>query len=350
MGQEVKDQADKKGQSRKKLYFKFFAESWLWGSSRTELKPDERSVWVDFLSLAASSYGDIEISSRRQLARQLLISMKLLNKSIDNFIKFGKVVAGSRDEKELLRIANWDEYQADYLKKPGRDAGKRDTCFSDKGKDIRNKSIGEREEEEANEPSMSASATGSGGPSEKEVSLRGSGPPPNEERDSPIVAKIVGLLKGCDIPQLAALEEGFEAVASGTFEACGLASIDMIISALALMREHPEWIDVPSEGDAGTRLLDLLNSVDAKASPKERLRAEFLAILRSWPDYPFDETWDAPFFEEVYKKHHPKVDLIFKTRKKVEFWKEHPAALSGRKSPHDQLREWFAGDYGNKKR
>ena len=73
-------------QSRATTHFKFYSEKYLWGSTKTELKPDERAVWVDFLCLASMNFGMIEIYSRDQLAQQLMISYELLNRSIEKFI------------------------------------------------------------------------------------------------------------------------------------------------------------------------------------------------------------------------------------------------------------------------
>lgn len=106
-------------QSRTTTYFKFYSEKYLWGSIRWQLEPDERSVWVDFLSLATMKFGDVEIHSRDQLAQQLLISRELLDRSIDKFIKYKKVEShyNKDEEKEIFSITKWNQYQADYLTK-----------------------------------------------------------------------------------------------------------------------------------------------------------------------------------------------------------------------------------------
>jgi len=106
-------------QSRASTHFKFYSEKYLWGGTRHELKPDERSVWVDFLCLATMNFGDVEIYSRDQSAQQLVISRELLDRSIEKFIKYKKVKRDyCRDEeKEIFSIAKWEQYQADYLKK-----------------------------------------------------------------------------------------------------------------------------------------------------------------------------------------------------------------------------------------
>ncbi len=106
-------------QSRATTHFKFYSEKYLWGSTRTELSPEERAVWIDFLCLATMNYGAIEIYSRDQLAQQLMIPRKLLDRSINKFIKFEKIKKkySKKEKKEVFSIKKWDQYQADYLKK-----------------------------------------------------------------------------------------------------------------------------------------------------------------------------------------------------------------------------------------
>lgn len=109
-------------QSRASTHIKFFAEKYLWGSTKTELLPDERSVWLDFLCLGPMNFGVIEIYSRDNLAQQLVISRELLDRSIKKFIKFGKVKRkySKREKKEILIILNWSRFQADYLTKKAK--------------------------------------------------------------------------------------------------------------------------------------------------------------------------------------------------------------------------------------
>jgi len=109
-------------QSRATTHFKFYSEKYLWGSTRAELFPDERGVWIDFLCLATMNFGKIELYSRDQLAQQLLISRELLDRSIEKFIKFGKVTRKyyKKEKKEIFAIVKWSLFQADYLTKKAR--------------------------------------------------------------------------------------------------------------------------------------------------------------------------------------------------------------------------------------
>ena len=106
-------------QSRASTHFKFYSEKYLWGSTRSELLPDEKSVWVDFLCLASLNFGEVEIFSRDQIAGQLLIERELLDRSIKKFIEHEKVKRNYRkkEKKEIFKIVKWNQYQAPYLKK-----------------------------------------------------------------------------------------------------------------------------------------------------------------------------------------------------------------------------------------
>lgn len=106
-------------QPRASTHIKFFTEKYLWGSTRSELLPDERAVWVDFLCLGSMNFGVIECYSRDQLAQQLLISRELLDRSTQKFIKYGKIKRkyNKKDKKEIFTILNWCRFQTDYLTK-----------------------------------------------------------------------------------------------------------------------------------------------------------------------------------------------------------------------------------------
>lgn len=112
-------------QSRASTHIKFFTEKYLWGSTRSELLPDERSVWLDFLCLGSMNFGVIEYYSRDQLAQQLLISRELLDRAIKKFVKYGKVRRkyNKREKKEIFTIVNWSRYQAEYLTKRAKKSG-----------------------------------------------------------------------------------------------------------------------------------------------------------------------------------------------------------------------------------
>lgn len=90
-----------------------WSDKWLLGSTRFELKPDERSVWMDFLVLGSKDDGWIRANSEmgyphEYLCNALQIPMELLQRSIDKFIKYGKLKI---HEKGIYYVINWKEYQ-----------------------------------------------------------------------------------------------------------------------------------------------------------------------------------------------------------------------------------------------
>jgi len=106
-------------QSRAKTHFKFYSEDWLYGKVRVNLKPEERSVLVDFLCRASMNFGSVECYSRAQIARELNYQEKLINESIKKFIKLEIIILHKEESGicEIFEIPNWDILQADYLKK-----------------------------------------------------------------------------------------------------------------------------------------------------------------------------------------------------------------------------------------
>lgn len=125
-------------QKRAKTYFRFYSEKYLLGgSSRIELKPDERSVWLDFLCLGSLNFGKVEIFSQEHTARQLNIPLELLNRSIKKFLRYGKVKRkyDKREKKEIFTIVKWSHFQADYLTKRLKRADKNERSKKDKKDD-----------------------------------------------------------------------------------------------------------------------------------------------------------------------------------------------------------------------
>jgi len=114
-------------------------DKWIFGSTRIELEPAERSVWTDFMALAAKDDGFIRANEKtgylpRQLAGMLCISEELLQSSIEKFIKFGKI----RDEgNAIYRLVNWEEYSLSerhkrrvMSEKSDMASGSADACIS----------------------------------------------------------------------------------------------------------------------------------------------------------------------------------------------------------------------------
>jgi len=86
---------------------------WLQGSTRWELDPAERSVFIDFLCLAGDDDGFIRANPEtpyptQYLAHVLNISVELLTSTVEKCIAAGKI---TRDSNGCLFIANWKAYQ-----------------------------------------------------------------------------------------------------------------------------------------------------------------------------------------------------------------------------------------------
>jgi len=96
-----------------KLWIPLYIDKWLFGSTRIELSPEERSVWIDLLALAAKDDGHIRANEGipyplDQLAGLLRIPEALLKRTITKCIRRKKLI---RLKDRTLYILNWDKYQ-----------------------------------------------------------------------------------------------------------------------------------------------------------------------------------------------------------------------------------------------
>jgi hypothetical protein len=103
-----------------KPWIKFYTEAWLTGTTRQEFNSRQRSVFVDFLSLAKRKDGIVEIPNRKRLAGMLGITPKLLNEVIEICLRTDKFLKISTSAKEAFRVNSWDNYQG-KSKKSGFD-------------------------------------------------------------------------------------------------------------------------------------------------------------------------------------------------------------------------------------
>lgn len=94
-----------------------YTEHWIFGSSRSELEADERSVWIDFLCLGIVGMGKVDITYPEQVAGQLRIPLELFERSLKKFEKYGKILkkAKKSQKKTYAFIVNWKRYQPEYL-------------------------------------------------------------------------------------------------------------------------------------------------------------------------------------------------------------------------------------------
>lgn len=99
------------------IWFAMYAEKFLWGTLKAELEVDERAVWVDFLCLAATFEGKIDITYPEKLAGMLVIPTELLKKAIEKFKKTKrvKILNDQKEGKVFAIITKWNLYQTEYL-------------------------------------------------------------------------------------------------------------------------------------------------------------------------------------------------------------------------------------------
>jgi hypothetical protein len=118
------------------IWIPLWVDKWIFGSTRIELKPDERAVWIDLMALAAKDNGWVRANPDtaypiEQLAGLLCISKELLERSIQRFIDTGKIqiVENSflnNGKTQIVEnssagyfLTNWQEYSLsnDYKKR-----------------------------------------------------------------------------------------------------------------------------------------------------------------------------------------------------------------------------------------
>lgn len=104
-------------------WFPLWVNKWLLGSTRFELTLEERAVWIDFLALATMQNGYIRANPtlaypKPQLAGFLNIPQDILERSIEKFIKTGKLIEDPINSG-IFYICNWEKYKLsdDYKKR-----------------------------------------------------------------------------------------------------------------------------------------------------------------------------------------------------------------------------------------
>jgi hypothetical protein len=98
-----------------KIWIPLYVDKWIFGSTRHELDPAERSVWIDLLTLAAKDDGFIRANvdtpyPETQLAGMLVVPLDLLHRTIEKCLTptIGKLILL---ENGTLYVVNWKEYQ-----------------------------------------------------------------------------------------------------------------------------------------------------------------------------------------------------------------------------------------------
>ena len=95
------------------LWIPLYIDKWIFGSTRIELEPDERGVFVDLLALAAKDQGFIRANEttpypHQQLAGLLNIPIELLDSALVKCLHFEKLI---EPIPGIYKLKNWDEYQ-----------------------------------------------------------------------------------------------------------------------------------------------------------------------------------------------------------------------------------------------
>lgn len=99
-------------------WIKLWTQEYIHGTTRTELKPDERSLWTDFMALAGDSpkLGFICIAedipyTDEQLAKLLKVDVELLQRATNKMIQFNKI---RRNGTGVIEIVNFWKYQPEF--------------------------------------------------------------------------------------------------------------------------------------------------------------------------------------------------------------------------------------------
>jgi hypothetical protein len=91
-----------------------YVDKWIFGSTRIELEPAERAVFIDLMVLGAKDEGYIRANETTpflevQLAGLLNIPLALLQSTLSKCIQYGKLDEGP--EYGIYRLCNWNKYQ-----------------------------------------------------------------------------------------------------------------------------------------------------------------------------------------------------------------------------------------------
>lgn len=96
------------------FWIPLWVDKWIFGSTRIELKHDERAIWVDLLALASKDSGYIRANPDTEYPVRLLAGMlnadtELLERSLQRCIETGKI---RKAENGIgFYLINWKEYQ-----------------------------------------------------------------------------------------------------------------------------------------------------------------------------------------------------------------------------------------------
>ena len=95
------------------MWIPLYVDKWIFGSTRIELEPAERGVFIDLMVLAAKDDGYVRANETTpylsvQIAGLLNIPVELLQSTIAKCLHFGKF---EEPESGIYRLCKWDDYQ-----------------------------------------------------------------------------------------------------------------------------------------------------------------------------------------------------------------------------------------------
>ena len=102
-------------------WFPFFRSKWLWGSTRHELEPAERSVFVDLLCLAGNDDGLIQANPETpyphaQLAAMFCVPLEVLESTLRKCLD-PKIAKLQEVRPGIYYVVNWEAYSLSTSRK-----------------------------------------------------------------------------------------------------------------------------------------------------------------------------------------------------------------------------------------
>lgn len=94
-------------------WFPLWIDKWLFGSTRHELEPDERSIWLDLMAVSWKDKGYVRANAGipyppQQLAGMLCVSVELLLKTVEKCKGVGKLI---EQPDGTLYLPSFEEYK-----------------------------------------------------------------------------------------------------------------------------------------------------------------------------------------------------------------------------------------------
>ncbi len=95
------------------MWIPLYVDKWIFGSTRIELDPAERSVFIDLMAFGAKDNGFIRANEitpypHKHLAGILNIEVSLLESTLEKCKKFNKI---TEEVTGIYKLCNWEEYQ-----------------------------------------------------------------------------------------------------------------------------------------------------------------------------------------------------------------------------------------------